>query len=69
MFVNTNRLLTITSYDDIFFTHILVKPEIVDENPRKRVNDTEQVAKSGFFRSWFSVLRDEKDHVVYSIGG
>ena len=69
MFVNTNRLLTITSCDDIFFTHILVSPESVEANPRTRVNDTEQIAKSGRCRSWFSILKDEKEHLVYVIGG
>ena len=42
---------------------------MVDLNPRGRVNETEMLPKSEYSRSWFSVLRDEENHVVYSVGG
>jgi hypothetical protein len=42
---------------------------VVDLNPRGRVNETEMLPKSEYSRSWFSVLRDEENHVVYSVGG
>tara|TARA_B110000285_G_C14992723_1_gene547161 strand:+ start:109 stop:357 length:249 start_codon:yes stop_codon:yes gene_type:complete len=59
LFVGPNRLLTITSYDDVFFTHIEEGPESIEKDPRKRVNITEKLPPSTYNRSWFSILRDE----------
>ena len=59
--ITPNRYLTFTQNDDVIFTHILKIPDS-DEI----YSELEQLpCLSGVERSWFSLLHDEQNHIVY----